>query len=175
MKRRETLKELMLAGSSMVLVPAWAKSWRIETLPEARPVFSNFESEILSKVVDAILPITEDEVGGLTVGVDKFLERLFSRCYEKADQDQLKTQLTRLDVMAQELNGLSFNQIEPNQKIAILEKMKQSDDEKESAFFELIKSETIRGFRTSRVVMTRYYRYRVVPGSYQGCVEAKMQ
>ena len=34
-----------------------------------------------------------------------------------------------------------------------------------------MKSETIRGFNTSREVMLQYLNYKIVPGHYYGCVD----
>ena len=50
-----------------------------------------------------------------------------------------------------------------------------SASEQKSAkdFFNLIKSETINGFTTSKEVMLNYYHYKVAPGHYYGCVDVK--
>jgi hypothetical protein len=52
-----------------------------------------------------------------------------------------------------------------------MEQFACSDDEETRETFGLIKSETIRGFRTSKVVMTEYLDYQVMPGHFYGCVE----
>jgi hypothetical protein len=46
-----------------------------------------------------------------------------------------------------------------------------SETKEAKDFFELIKGETIRGFRTSREVMLDFLDYKIVPGHYFGCVD----
>jgi hypothetical protein len=43
----------------------------------------------------------------------------------------------------------------------------------EKDFFDLMKSETIRGFNTSQKVMQDYLGYKVAPGHYYGSVDVK--
>jgi hypothetical protein len=50
-------------------------------------------------------------------------------------------------------------------------KLADSSDKDEKDFFDLMKSETIRGYSTSREVMTNYLDYKVAPGHYYGCVD----
>ncbi|NND32006.1 MAG: gluconate 2-dehydrogenase subunit 3 family protein [Saprospiraceae bacterium] len=175
MNRRETMKKMILAGGGIVATPAWLQAWHPESLPESVDLFSNEESQMITKIVDAILPASDDGVGGLSVGVDQFLERLFSRCYEKPEQENIRRQLSRLNDLARDQTGMPFLDCDSNQQIRALEQMAVSPEKAESDFFELIKSETIRGFRTSREVMTRYYKYRVAPGKYFGCVQVEIQ
>ena len=40
-------------------------------------------------------------------------------------------------------------------------------------FFNLMKSETIRGFNTSQKVMQEYLGYKIAPGHYYGCIDVK--
>jgi hypothetical protein len=48
-----------------------------------------------------------------------------------------------------------------------------STNKAEKDFFDLIKSETIRGFNTSQKVMQEYLGYKVAPGHYYGSVDVK--
>ena len=48
---------------------------------------------------------------------------------------------------------------------------KSNKDEKD--FFDLMKTETIRGFNTSQKVMENYLGYKIAPGHYYGCINVK--
>ena len=53
----------------------------------------------------------------------------------------------------------------------LLLKLSTSIKKEEKDFFDLVKSETIRGFNTSQKVMTEYLGYKVAPGHYYGTVD----
>ena len=57
------------------------------------------------------------------------------------------------------------------QRQELLLKFSVSEKKSEKDFFDLVKSETIRGFSTSKEVMLGYLDYKVVPGHYYGCVD----
>ncbi|HET6543922.1 MAG TPA: gluconate 2-dehydrogenase subunit 3 family protein, partial [Chryseolinea sp.] len=65
----------------------------------------------------------------------------------------------------------SFASCDQTQRQALLTKFSRSEDKNEKDFFTLMKSETIRGFNTSREVMLQYLNYKILPGHYHGCVD----
>jgi acyl-CoA reductase-like NAD-dependent aldehyde dehydrogenase len=170
MNRRDTLKKMMLASGALVALPAWADEWGLNDLVEYNSSFSPASQEILTSVADTIIP-TGESPGALSVGVDKFLQKLFDDCYEKDVQDNIKKQLDALNAAAQTTNSKSFAACDQKQREDLLLKLADSTDKEEKDFFDLMKSETIRGFNTSREVMTNYLNYKVAPGHYHGCVD----
>lgn len=170
MKRRTLIKKVGVAAGSLAVLPSWAHSWTVEKISSADGFLSRVSMARLASLVDTILPASKDGLGGLEVGVDQFLEKLFARCYEQEVQDHIKDQLQNLNVISNKIYQNEFENINQEQRLALFGALESSENAAEKDFFELIKSEAIRGFSTSRVVMTRYLRYRVVPGNYQGCV-----
>jgi acyl-CoA reductase-like NAD-dependent aldehyde dehydrogenase len=170
MNRRDTLKKMMLASGALVALPAWADEWGLNDLVEYNSSFSPAYQEILTSVADTIIP-TGESPGALSVGVDKFLQKLFDDCYEKDVQDNIKKQLDALNAAAQTTNSKSFAACDQKQREELLLKLADSSDKDEKDFFDLMKSETIRGFNTSREVMTNSLNYKVAPGHYYGCVD----
>jgi hypothetical protein len=53
----------------------------------------------------------------------------------------------------------------------MLSALADSKNKEERDFYELVKGEIIRGFRTSKEVMLNYLYYQIVPGHYFGCVD----
>jgi acyl-CoA reductase-like NAD-dependent aldehyde dehydrogenase len=160
----------MAASAGLIALPAWAEGWNLDSLPARLAVFNSAEQDMLASVADTIIP-AGDSIGALSVGVDKFLTALFDRCYEKDVQDNLKKQLSALDADAQSTHGKSFAACDLEQRTALLLKFSDSAEEDKRKFFELVKSETIRGFSTSKEVMVGYHNYKVAPGHYYGCVD----
>jgi hypothetical protein len=114
-----------------------------------------------------------NSIGALSVGVDKFLQKLIDDCYEKDAQDNVKTQLKSLEGSAKATNKKSFADCTQAQREELLLKLSTSTNKSEKDFFDLIKSETIRGFNTSQKVMQEYLGYKVAPGHYYGSVDVK--
>lgn len=160
-----------MASGALIALPAWAKEWHITDVITHDSSLTIEHQDILASVADTIIPGGSDTPGALTVGVDKFLQKLFDDCYEKETQDNINAQLKSLDAMAQKAHAKSFIVCDQAQREELLLKFEASENKAEKDFFDLVKSETIRGFNTSREVMTKYLNYKVAPGHYYGCVD----
>lgn len=173
MKRRDALKTLGFAAAGLVALPAWASSgW---TTLDVRTEFSTFSSEeeaLLSSVADTFIP-AKNNLGAIPQEVDKFLIGLFDECYETDVQENIKLQLKALNDRAVDDSGMAFTECSQTQREEVILTFENSGDEAEEQFFQLMKYETIRGFRTSKVVMQEHLGYRVVPGSYNGNVDVE--
>lgn len=111
----------------------------------------------MTAVVDTIIP------GASGLGVDLFVERMIADCYEQPVRENVRKQLAVL----QERGFVSASK---PQRETLLLKLAGSAEKEEKDFFELIKSETIKGYTTSQKVMEDYFHYKVAPGGYHGCV-----
>lgn len=171
MNRRESLKGLFIATGSLVALPSWAREWTAQSINHLSS-FTGTEQDILASVADTIIP-QGNSIGALSVGVDKFLLKLIDNCYETDVQDNVRTQLTALANAAQAVHQKSFNECNQKEREELLLRFNASSDKKEKDFFDLMKSETIRGFNTSKEVMMQYLKYKVAPGHYYGCVDVK--
>ena len=99
------------------------------------------------------------------------MQKLIDKCFEKEVQDNVKTQLVGLNESAQSSYGKSFVSCDQTQRQELLMRLSTSEKKEEKDFFGLIKSETIRGFNTSKEVMTDYLNYKIFPAHYYGCVD----
>lgn len=170
MNRRDTLKRLAVTTGGLIAIPSWANGWSLNDLVSHATTFTTTEQELLASIADTIIP-AGDNIGALSVGVDKFLAKLFDKCYEKDIQDNVKAQLNALQKTAQSSFDKPFSACDQMQRQELLLKLSVSEDKMEKDFFDLIKSETIRGFNTSKEVMTNYLNYKVAPGHYYGCAD----
>ena len=172
MDRRNSLKKLMAASGALVALPSWASEWSVSELT-LDSSFPTREQELLSAVADTIIP-AGDAIGAKSVGVDKFLLQLIEDCYAKEVQDNVKTQLNGLDSSTRSDYGKEFVQCDQLEREELLLNRSTSEDISQKDFFDFMKSETIRGFRTSKEVMTEYRNYKVAPGFYNGCVDVDL-
>ena len=169
MNRRNALKNLTLVSGSLIALPAWMVSCGISDKNTHHSGFDAKEQKILASVADTIIP-AGNAIGALSVGVDKYLQKLIDDCYETPVQDNVKTQLHALDRYAETDHDKSFAECTQYQREKLLMRMADSKDKDEKDFFTLIKTETIRGFNTSQKVMEDYLGYKIAPGHYNGCV-----
>ncbi len=170
MNRRNTIKHLFAASGALIALPSWARSWSKASFGTFDSSFSKAEQEILSAVVDTIIP-AGNAIGAKSVGVDLFLQKLFDRCYEQEVQNNVKNQLKALETKAQAGHQVSYAACPAVAREQLLLQFSNSEIKEEKDFFNLIKSETIRGFNTSEEVMVKYLKYKVAPGHYYGCVD----
>jgi hypothetical protein len=160
----------MAASGALISLPAWADGWSLDNMVVDPGMFTIQEQDMLASVADTIIP-AGNSIGALKVGVDKFLQKLFQDCYEKDVQSNIKDQLSKLQSNAQSAYAKGFAACDQQQRQELLLKFSTSQEKSEKDFFDLVKSETIRGFNTSKEVMLDYLRYKVVPGHYYGCVD----
>jgi hypothetical protein len=169
MNRRSAIKRLSVATGGLISLPAWMVSCGVSDQETHNSSFSIKEQKTLAAVADTIVPAGAS-VGALTVGVDKFLQKLIDDCYEKPVQDNFKKQLHALEQNAEAAHDKPFAECTQPQRESLLMKFSASTNKEEKDFFDLIKTETIRGFNTSQKVMEEYLGYKIAPGHYYGCV-----
>ncbi len=173
MNRRNAVKNILGFSGSLVTIPFWMQSCgHANDTGTFISIFSPGEQIILSKITDTIIP-ADNSIGALSMGVDKFLQKMIIDCYEKPVQENVKKQLQSLEASAKINYRRSFSDCTQQQRQQLLLKMHDSPDKNEKDFFELVKNETIRGFNTSQKVMEDYFHYKVAPGHYYGCVDIK--
>jgi hypothetical protein len=168
MERRVAVKNLVLATGGLITLPAWMKAFAAGN-PTHLSSFSATEQQILASVTDTIIP-AGNSIGALSVGVDKYFQKVLDDCYEKTDLDNVKKGLQQLEAATQAGYGKPFTNCTQQERQAQLEKWSRSQDKNEKDFFNLVKRETILGYNTSQQVLGGILNYKVAPGHYYGCV-----
>jgi hypothetical protein len=171
MNRRDSLKYLFAVSGSLVALPSWAEGWTTKSVTHLSS-FTPTEQEILASVADTIIP-AGNSIGALSVGVDKYLQKLIDNCYEADVRDNVKNELASLNSSALAVHQRSFPQCSQKEREAFLLELAGTDVENQYQFFRLMKAETIRGFNTSKEVMLQHLKYKIAPGHYYGCVDVK--
>lgn len=177
MDRRKVLKHLAIATGGLITLPQWMVSCGVSDSNVHTTSFSAAEQQLLASVADTIIPAGNQAVtgsiGALSVGVDKYLQKLIDDCYEKDVQDNVKLQLNNLEKSAKTKFKKSFADCPQLQRQELFLALSSSNVKAEKDFSALMKSETIKGFNTSQKVMQEYLNYKVAPGHYYGCVDVK--
>ncbi|HET6994321.1 MAG TPA: gluconate 2-dehydrogenase subunit 3 family protein [Chitinophagaceae bacterium] len=174
MNRRHAVKTIAIASGSLISLPFWMTACSSDNETTHLSSFSTAEQKTLAAIIDTIIP-AGNAIGALSVGVDKYLQKLIDKCFEKDVQDNVKLQLKALEESAESAYKKSFSKCDPAQRQELLLRFSASQKKPEKEFFDLVKSETINGFTTSKEVMLNYFHYNVAPGHYYGCIDIKAQ
>ncbi len=173
MNRRNSLK---LIGGSVVGIAGLALvewKWQISDRLTHKGLFSFDEEQLITAIAETFIPEGHPPVlpnpdakpiGAVSTGTDQFLIKLFEKCYEKEDQDLIKAKLKALD----KSGFLDLSQEKREQTLLAL---KASEDEEDTEFYDLMRSNTVMGFTTVKEVMVEYRHYQVAPGYYKGCAD----
>lgn len=173
MDRRKSLK---IIGGSVVGIGGLALvDWKFEIVDRLTHAgFFNFDEEkLISVIADTFIPAglppkvsspQAEPIGALSTGTDQFLIKLFEKCYEKEDQDLIKSQLKLL-------KKSGFEDLPQEEREKVLLTLKNSEIEEEKKFYSLVRSNTVMGFTTVKEVMAQYRGYQVAPGFYHGCAD----
>ncbi|HMS67176.1 MAG TPA: gluconate 2-dehydrogenase subunit 3 family protein [Saprospiraceae bacterium] len=171
MNRRDTLKTLLTASGSLAFLPAWSSNWRKTDLEFDRSVFTPTEQSTIKSIADTIIP-KGNSIGALDVGVDVFLMKLFADCYDETVQNNIKVQVKALNDRAEGKYSNVFEKCSQLEREAIFLSF-NSEAADEKRFFNLLKSETIRGYSTCEEILGEKLGYVVVPGFWDGCADAQ--
>lgn len=173
MDRRKSLKILGATGVGIAGLALVDWKWQLVDRITHKGFFSFEEEKMITAIAETfipeghppILPYPDAKpIGALSTGTDQFLIRLFEKCYEKEDQDLIKSKLKALH----KSGFLDQTQEEREQALLALN---SSENEEDKKFYGLIRSNTIMGFTTVKEVMVEYRGYQVAPGFYHGCVD----
>ena len=169
MKRRLLLKSLSVSVGTLLVLPAWANNWNIQSFG-IQTTFLNLEqSNLLAEIVSSIIPEGKIQ-GAKSLGVPAFIEKMIKDCYEKNAQDDFKNGLENVEILSKSTHNQAFENLSPSQKLKFLKNLQASTDIKLKEFYGLIKNLTIQGYTTSEYVMVNYLKYEMAPGHYYGCV-----
>lgn len=172
MDRRSAIKSIGIFTGTIITLPAWMVSCGISDTDQHASSFNIEQQQLLASVADTIIP-AGNAIGALSVGADKFIQKIIDDCHEPPVGLNARKQLAKLDQSAKEFRVSSFSLCSPQQRTELLMRLRNSADKEEADFYNLVKTETIRAFNTSREVMEGYHGYKVAPGFYNGCVSVQ--
>ena len=166
MKRRKLLQSIAISAGAMVILPSWAQGWSRENLSTSQ-VFTLEEKEMVRMIAGTFIPEGKSK-GAIGVGVELFLDKLFSDCYTAEDQQKIKLAIKALSLQANLNHHLAFGACNTAQREALLQDLEKSAEHLWA--YTSLRAETIRGYTSSEYVLTEHYQYIMAPGFYHGCV-----
>lgn len=171
MKRRHTLKLLASISVGAFALGHWSVGSAAVKSVMTKSVFNSREQNLITSIADTIIPKGQLAYGAVDLGVPIYMLGYFQACETGAVQDNIKKQLVALQESANKKFKRGYSSCTQSQREVLLQAFNASTNGFEKSFFDIMKKQTMRGFRTSKEVMTNEYHYRVAPGLYKGSAD----
>ncbi len=172
MQRRTAIQNIALTIGGTILLPSWANAWNKQSFQNSSFNISPLQENILAEIVETIIPKT-DTPGAKELNIHQFTTKMVADCYDKKSQETFVKGFDLIDAAAKKDFSKPFVECDAKQKLAILNKMSNSENSDEKGFVRLIKNLTIQGYLNSEYVMTNLRIYEFAPARYHGCVPVK--
>lgn len=163
------MQALAATSVGLLAVGYWAKDLDVVRDFLSSSFFKATEQDAIMAIADTILPRGDQPYGALDLGVPIYLIDYLQSCVESDVIENAKMQIQQIDVFANEQHNKDFNDCTQDIREEILRSLLESENEEVKSFFQLMKEQTIHGFRTSEKVLTNHFDYKVMPGAYDGC------
>jgi hypothetical protein len=128
-------------------------------------------------VADTIIPTT-DTPGAREAGVGPFMDFMVEQTFDAEELDRFLAGLDEMDSRSLRTVGATFLDATETQRTSVLATMeieavalRLEDDNSQPHFFTMIKELTLFGYYTSEIGMTEELGWRMIPGSFDGCVD----
>lgn len=166
--RREAIRRAaLLAG--VAFAPAWLSFVDGAVAAAQRTSLSAGQLADVAAAAERILPRT-DTPGAIDVGVQAFIDTLYSGFMSDSDRQMLASGLERLDGASRAAHGAAFATLTTDQQNVVLRGIATAEEGQPQGFFRLLRSATILGYFTSETVGKTVLHYDPIPGRYDGCV-----
>ena len=174
-----------LSRRALLQVAGAALTLPLVRIPLAQPplyqrkFFTPAEFALVDELSDMIIPTDAQSGGARAAGVAPFLDDRLAESFGSEGQEDLarwRTGLKAVDALSRELNGKTFMQATPDQRLAVLTRMAAGEFEDNAKtpaqqFFKQIKGATIGAYYTSKIGIhdDQHYKGNVVQtGEYAG-------
>lgn len=186
MDRRKALKTTGILAGATVMTSSFLsilQSCKQESRLDWKPLFfEEDEAKFISSLVDMILPRT-DTPGALDVKVDIFIDKMVANVYDEADQQQIKSDITKFNSDCERDFGNVFIELSKEDRVKVLQKKEKESGQfnkgvwgtavgkqEPVGFYKSLKSTALWAYFSSEEIGENVLNYDPIPGSYKGCI-----
>lgn len=116
--------------------------------------FTPAEYQLVDELTEIILPADEKSGGAKAARVTDYIDARLAEAFEPSERDHWRKGLALVDSLAHEMHGAPFLKCSAAQRVSVLNRMAANEKnpaKPEEYFFVDLKSETVRGYYTSRI------------------------
>ena len=184
MNRREALKKTAVLGIASTSLSTLLQSCQQQPRLAWEPRFLSADhAQLVSSMVDTILPTTTDTPGGLDVKLDMFIDLVYAKMFDDSAQQQQIAAMDAFNQKCKDQFGSAFHQLNTDQKKTILMAEESSSpkfnggvwgtavgEQEPVGFYRSLKSLILWGYFSSEAIGKDVLNYDPIPGEYNGCV-----
>lgn len=171
--RRDALKQCLIITVGAALVPACMQEKTKPSLSYKHINIDGKDEKLITEVSETIIPAT-DTPGAKDTYTHLFVLKMLDDCYTNEEQQKFLKGMKEFEKISQKKFDKSFVECNVLQREELVRNNINNKDVSEdvSAFFNIMKKLTVRGYMTSKYYLTDVEVYKLVPGRFQGCVPA---
>jgi len=167
--RRSAIKQSFLLAGGVVLMPRYIQGAAADTIAVGAFEIDEREQDLLSEVVDTLIPNT-DTKGAKEIGVHLFVLTMLDDCHSESEQRAFAQGLGQLEAFSRNRFGRAFSESDRSSREDVLAEISEgsgaSSDLKQ--FLRLVKRRSIQGYLESEYVMTHVIPHKMIPDPYDG-------
>ncbi len=149
--RRDMIK--LSAGAAIAVgVVGWDASAFAQT--NSPLFFTKEEFALVDELTELIIPADDHSPGARAAQVAAYIDFRLSESFEEQPKTLWRESLKLIEQISQEMHGKSFLESSPEQRIALLTRISQSEMKpvkSEELFFKELRSRTARAYYTSKI------------------------
>ena len=180
MKRRIALKQLGFITAGAMILPSCVQQAKEATIALKNVIINGDQELLLAEIAETIIPAT-DIPGAKALNAHHFILKMVDDCLDKESQQQFSSGLSQVEKAVKEKFNKPFEEcsLEDRKKFLLELEQKNKDtkdgEKKEDlpAFYSITKRYSVQAFLSSEYVMTNVFKYNMIPGRFEGCVEIK--
>ena len=187
MNRRTALQQLAILTGGAAFLPACSFDAEKVSIALDNLKIKASHEKLLAGLVDTLIPKTETP-GAQELDVHHFVLVMVDDCQDKPNQEAFVKGLDQFEPYVKKQYDKKFLKADQQERETILadimkpeadpepqpEKVSKEEPEFDlsaiRAFLTLTKQYTINGYMVSQYIMTEVFPYKLVPGSFRGCV-----
>lgn len=171
MKRRTAIRNILLASAGTLFLPACTEANVIDFLGEGRLTLNNRHKDYLQKISETFLPLADlaKKVGS---PVDYMLVML-NDCHSPEEVTSFAQGFDQYKLLMEQ-SQTKIKDADPTKALAAVATTLEAETPQEDLvfFINTTKKLSIRHLMSSEYYMTEYREYQLVPGRFDGCIDA---
>lgn len=138
-------------------------------------LFRQQEMQILRDICAQVIPQTTT-AGAAEVDTHGFIDNQLFHCYGLAEQQQVKSILSKIEQISRKRYGRAFHRADQAQQLSLLEDLERPAggfSQQDRVNFKFLKGQVVFGYFTSEVGASEELAYLALPGGYKGSIPYK--
>jgi len=172
--RRVAILQLLLICAGVSFLPSCLHDEKKTSIPFHSIGITPDNEQMLADLAETILPKT-DTPGAKDLSAHLFALKMVDDCFTKSNQKKFIAGMKDFEAWVQKKTGKSFSSLTVAERQALITPLDGGayDADGMDFFYNSVKHLTIQAYTTGEYFMTKIRGYKMIPGTFQGCIPLK--